>query len=103
MNGKHYQKGKLYQVPVADLHTDPAQPRSHFEELPLQELQSSILKHGVLDPVLMRRGDNNELILVSGERRLRASMQAGLATIPAILTDGDPAEIAIVENLLREN
>ncbi len=54
-------------------------------------------------PILVRVGGDGELLIVSGERRYQASLRAGLATIPAILTDGEPSEIAIIENLVREN
>jgi len=69
----------------------------------LAELKASIEKHGVLQPVLVRQGADGGFIIVSGERRFQAAQKAGLATIPAIFTDGEPAEISIIENLLREN
>ena len=57
----------------------------------------------MLQPILVREGADGVFIIVSGERRYQASRMAGLATIPAIITDGEPAEISIIENLLREN
>lgn len=98
-----YEKGKLYDLAVTDLQPDTEQPRKYFDEQALAELKASIEKHGVLQPVLFRQGTNGGLLLVSGERRYQASKLAGCGTIPAIFTDGDPAEISIVENLLREN
>jgi ParB family transcriptional regulator, chromosome partitioning protein len=99
-----YRKGKLYDLPIVDLHHDPAQPRKYFDEKALNELKLSIQKHGVLEPVLVRKGANGEgLLLISGERRFQASKLAGRQTVPAIFTDGDSMEISIVENLLREN
>ena len=96
-------KGKLYQLALSDLAPDTAQPRRYFDEQALNELKGSIEKHGMLQPILVRRGESGEFLVVSGERRYQASLLAGLTTVPALFTDGDPAEIAIVENLLREN
>jgi ParB family transcriptional regulator, chromosome partitioning protein len=98
-----YEKGKLYDLNIADVQPDPEQPRKYFDEQALGELKASIEKHGVLQPVLVRQGPDGALLLVSGERRFQASRLAGRETIPAVFTDGEPAEISIVENLLREN
>jgi ParB family chromosome partitioning protein len=98
-----YEKGKLYDLAITDLQPDLEQPRKYFDEQALAELKASIEKHGVLQPVLVRQGADGALLLVSGERRFQASKLAGLQTIPAVFTDGEPAEISIVENLLREN
>lgn len=98
-----YEKGKLYDLNIADMQPDPEQPRKYFDEQALSELKASIEKHGVLQPVLVRQGADGGLLLVSGERRYQASMLAGCQTIPAVFTDGEPGEISIVENLLREN
>jgi ParB family chromosome partitioning protein len=98
-----YKKGKLYQLSMSLLTPDPEQPRKFFDEQALGELQASIVSHGVLQPVLVREGGEGAFIIVSGERRYQAAKKAGLATIPAIITDGEPAEISIIENLLREN
>jgi ParB family chromosome partitioning protein len=98
-----YEKGKLYDLNIADLQPDPEQPRKYFDEQALAELKASIEKHGVLQPVLVRQGIDGALHLVSGERRYQASILAGCLTIPAVFTTGEPAELSIVENLLREN
>ena len=98
-----YEKGKLYDLNITDVQPDPEQPRKYFDELALAELKASIEKHGVLQPVLVRQGADGTLLLVSGERRYQASKLAGCLTIPAVFTTGEPAEISIVENLLREN
>ncbi len=98
-----YEKGKLYDLNIANVQPDPDQPRKYFDEQALAELKASIEKHGVLQPVLVRQGADGALLLVSGERRYQASKLAGCLTIPAVFTDGDPAELSIVENLLREN
>ena len=98
-----YEKGILYPLNIADLQPDPDQPRKYFDEQALADLKASIEKHGILQPVLVRQSADGSLLLVSGERRYQASKLAGLQTIPAVFTDGDPAELSIVENLLREN
>lgn len=97
------EKGKLLLLPLTGLIPDPDQPRKFFDEQALAELRVSIVSHGVLQPILVREAGGGKFHIVSGERRYQASRQAGLATIPAIITDGEPAEIAIIENLLREN
>lgn len=102
-NQTSYEKGKLYNLNLADLQPDPEQPRKYFDEQALSELKASIEKHGVLQPVLVRQATDGGLLLVSGERRYQASKLAGLQTIPVVFTDGEPTEISIVENLLREN
>jgi ParB family chromosome partitioning protein len=96
-------KGKLLDLSIANLRQDPEQPRKYFDEQALEELRASIARHGVLQPILVRKGGGSSYIIVSGERRFQASRLAGLQTIPAILTDGNPAEISIIENLLRED
>lgn len=98
-----YEKGKLYDLAIVDVQPDPEQPRKYFDEQALAELKASIEQHGVLQPVLVRQGADGGLLLVSGERRYQAAKLAGCQTIPAVFTDGEPAEISIVENLLREN
>jgi len=99
---KRYIAGKLYQLDPREISLDRTQPRKYLDEQAMTELKTSIQKHGVLQPVLVRTGENGGLMLVSGERRYQASVAAGLATIPAIFIKGDPMEVAIVENLLRE-
>ena len=79
-----YEKGKLYDLNIADLQPDPEQPRKYFDEEALAELQASIVKHGVLQPVLVRQSANGSLLLVSGERRFQASKLAGFPSIPAV-------------------
>ena len=84
---------------------NPYQPRRSFSDDQLRELADSIKQHGVIQPVTVRpRGDRFELVV--GERRLRAAKLAGLADIPALvrdMTDLESAEIAIIENLQRED
>jgi ParB family chromosome partitioning protein len=83
----------------------PLQPRTHFFEAPLDELVESIRQHGVVQPLIVRPVDGR-LELIAGERRWRASRKLGLATVPVIereASDRDVLEIALVENLQRED
>lgn len=91
-------------LPCADIDPNPAQPRRHFDPQALDELAASIRVHGVLQPVIVRRAGPERYQLVTGERRLRASVVAGRDTIPAIVrdfTEAEIAEVALVENLQR--
>jgi ParB family chromosome partitioning protein len=88
---------------ITKVQPDPEQPRKFFDEQALAELSAFIAGHGVLQPILVRVGTEGVFVIVSGERRYQASKNVGLAIIPAILTNGEPAEISIIENLLREN
>jgi ParB family transcriptional regulator, chromosome partitioning protein len=98
-------KRDLQQIPLEKIRPNPHQPRTTFAPAALEELRASIAAFGVLVPVIVReRGDGYELI--AGERRLRASQMAGLDTIPAIVRpsdDRESLEVAIIENLQREN
>lgn len=106
-----YVKGQLYNIMLSDLHPDPNQPRKFMEPAALEELTASIKQHGVLEPILFRVGDSTpntqnstpSLIVVAGERRFAAAQNAGLTSIPAIFIEGNHAEIALVENLLRQD
>lgn len=92
-------------VPVAEITTNPHQPRKTFNEEHLQELADSIKEKGVLQPLLVCRIDNG-YELIAGERRLRAAMKAGLQTVPVVFKDVDlreRQEIALIENIQRED
>ena len=93
-------------VPVDRIDSNPQQPRLAFNQETLDELAASIREHGVLQPILVRPIGQNRYQLVAGERRWRASKQAGLETIPALIEDIDDdtaLEISIIENLQRED
>ena len=98
-----FHKGRLYRLEVADLLPDPLQPRQTIDMKRLEELACSIRRHGVLEPVLFRQAEDGQLFVVAGSRRLEAARRAGLKQIPAMLAEGDSAEIALVENLLRQD
>ncbi len=93
-------------LPINRIESNPDQPRMIFDEEALHELAASIREHGVLQPILVRPLGENRFQLIAGERRWRASREAGLATIPALVEeiDDDTAlEISIIENLQRED
>jgi ParB family transcriptional regulator, chromosome partitioning protein len=95
----------LLDIPGSAIARNPRQPRGDFPEDPLEALARSIREVGVLQPVVVRRRDGG-YELVAGERRLRAAKLAGLATIPAIVREGDDTESlreALIENIHRED
>lgn len=82
------------------------QPRRDFEAQPLEELAASIKANGIIQPLIVRKGDDGKLHLIAGERRLRASKMAGLKQVPVVLrksTDKEALELALIENLQRED
>jgi ParB family chromosome partitioning protein len=98
-----YQEGAFQKIPIAKIGANPFQPRRYFDQEGLLELAQSIKDKGVLQPVIVRRRQDGSVHLVAGERRLRAAKIAGLEEIPCVLTRGNPDEIALIENLQREN
>jgi ParB family chromosome partitioning protein len=95
----------LLEIPVSAIAPNPRQPRGGFPEETLEALARSIREVGVLQPVVVRRR-NGGYEMVAGERRLRAAKLAGLATIPAIVREGDDSESlreALIENIHRED
>ena len=94
------------ELPITSIRTNPHQPRSVFDEDALAELVFSISTIGLLQPIVVRPLDNGNYELVAGERRLRASSQAGLTEIPAIIRHTEDANMlrdALLENLHRSN
>ena len=93
-------------LPINEIIPNKDQPRKTFDEGALQELADSITQHGVLQPLLVRPLTTGGYQLVAGERRWRASRMAGLKEVPVVvkeLTDVETMEIAIIENLQRED
>ena len=95
----------INEIPIDEIDVNPNQPRKVFDSEALRELTDSIVSSGVIQPVVVRRhGSGYQLI--AGERRWRAARQAGLTRIPAVVreaTDAQSLELALVENLLRED
>ncbi len=98
--------GGIAQIEVREIRPNSFQPRRSFPEDKLEELADSIRVHGVVQPIILRRGEDEHYELVAGERRWRAARMAGLSRIPAIVGDFDERqmmEVALVENLQRED
>ena len=98
-----FEKGKIYNLPIIDIRRDPNQPRKYMDLQALEELAASIKQFGILQPVLFRQGEQGYVILVAGERRFAAAKIVGLLSLPGMLVDNSPSEIAMVENLQRQN
>ncbi len=98
-------EGGALELPVERIVPNPEQPRRHFDAGELERLAESIRRHGILQPVVVRRaGEDWELVV--GERRWRAARAAGLGTIPAVVADvasRDRLELALVENVQRRD
>ena len=95
----------ILEIPVSEIRPNPYQPRKSFNQEALDELATSIKNYGVFQPIIVKKSIKG-YDLVAGERRLRASKLAGLETIPAIVkdfSDDEMREIALLENLQREN
>lgn len=98
-------KDQIVNIDLEELRSNPYQPRKNFDEESLNELASSIKEHGVFQPIIAKKSIKGYEI-IAGERRVKASKLAGLKTIPAIIkefSDEEMMEIALLENLQREN
>ena len=87
---------------ISDIEPNPGQPRRHFDPEALQTLAESIRENGLLQPVVVRRGENGLYQIIAGERRWRACRLAGLTEIPTVILDADDlraAQLALIENL----
>ncbi len=98
--------GGVQLIDIKDIEANPFQPRTEFEQKALDELSESIKVHGLIQPVTVRKMGYDKYQLISGERRTRASIMAGLERIPAyirIANDQEMLEMALIENIQREN
>ncbi len=99
-------ENRIWQVAIEKLSSGAFQPRKSFSKESLQELAQSIKENGILQPITARRTTTGKLEIIAGERRWRASQLAGLSEVPVILknfTDKEALELAIVENIQRED
>jgi ParB family chromosome partitioning protein len=95
----------INEILISEIEVNPYQPRTTFEREALEELAESIKVHGIIQPITVRRLDENSYQLISGERRLQASKLIGLTSIPAYLrvaNDQQMLEMALIENIQRE-
>lgn len=98
--------GSISQIPLNEVEANPFQPRTDFKQEELEELASSIKVHGVIQPITVRKMGYDKYQLISGERRTRAAILAGLTKIPAyvrIANDQDMLEMALIENIQRSD
>ena len=98
-------KDEVKMIKIEELRSNPYQPRKNFDPIALQELSKSIKEHGVFQPIIAKKSIKGYEI-IAGERRVKASTLAGLKEIPAIIrdfSDDEMMEIALLENLQREN
>lgn len=94
------------EIDIAQIAPNPRQPRNHFDEQALLELAESIRTLGVIQPITVKKEQGGKYMIISGERRWRASRIAGLATMPAYIREVDDQsllEMAIVENIQRQD
>ena len=93
-------------VPLNKIKNDNNQPRKAFDSDKIAELTESIKTHGIIQPLILRKSDNDCYIIVAGERRWRAAKMAGLSEVPAIIMDlseKDVLEISLIENIQRQD
>lgn len=96
----------ISQIEISQIEVNPFQPRKEFDETALEELAQSIRKQGIITPITVRETAEGKYQLIAGERRFRASQRVGLTSLPAYIrkaTDGQMMEMALVENIQREN
>lgn len=99
-------KEEIIEMDISELRANPYQPRKVFDGEKLEELANSIREHGVFQPIIIKKSAIKGYEIIAGERRVKAATMAGLTTIPAIVrdfTDEQMMEIALLENLQREN
>jgi ParB family chromosome partitioning protein len=103
---EEYTAEYVAQVRIDQIEPNPFQPRTHFDENELTELAGSIREHGIIQPLTIRKIGHHKYQLISGERRLKASMIVGLSQVPAyvrLANDEQMLEMALVENIQRED
>ena len=94
------------EIPLKSIEANPFQPRTHFDEEALEELVVSIREHGIIQPLTVRKVEEDRYQLITGERRLRAAIKAGLKKVPAYIREAEDEnmlELALVENIQRED
>ena len=99
-------EASINEIDISLIETNPFQPRSHFDQEALDELAASIKQIGIIQPITVRKIADRKYQLIAGERRLRASVIAGLTRIPAYVRTADDQsmlELALVENIQRED
>jgi len=97
----------LAQISIDSIAPNPYQPRKAFDDRSIDELARSVREHGIVQPLIVTRSGDNHYRLIAGERRFRAAQRAGLQSVPAVITElldeGDALQIALIENIQRED
>ena len=104
--GNSNDNSRIWHIPISEITPNERQPRKNFSHQELEDLVASIKKHGVMQPVTVTEKTDGGYELIAGERRLRSSQIAGLATIPAIVraaTAQEKLELALIENIQRQD
>ncbi|MCB9246455.1 MAG: ParB/RepB/Spo0J family partition protein [Flavobacteriales bacterium] len=102
----HRSPNTVAMIPISAIVANPFQPRTEFEQVALEELSESIRVHGIIQPVTVRKIGVDQFELISGERRTRAAIMAGLTELPAYIrlaNDQEMLEMALIENIQRED
>lgn len=97
---------RMDEIPISQIIPNPTQPRTQFDDEALQELADSIRQLGVIQPITVKRGEGEQYIIISGERRWRASQMVGLERLPAYIREADDENLhamALVENIQRQD
>lgn len=100
------EKKEVNEIELDKIIANPNQPRKNFDKSALDELATSIKEHGVIMPIVVNKAKDGKYMIIAGERRYRASLLAGLTSIPAVVkdyTDREVEEISLIENLQRED
>ena len=102
---KDTENNGLLLVPIEKIFRDESQPRKEFDKDKIDELAQSIKKNGLIQPIILVKRNNDNFMIVAGERRWRAAQIANLKTLPSLLIpdDLDKDEISLIENIQREN
>lgn len=94
-------------VPISQISPNPYQPRKTFNDASIEELSRSVREHGIIQPLVVTKIGDDKYRLIAGERRFRAAQKAGLEAVPVVvketMTDGDVLQVALIENIQRED
>jgi ParB family transcriptional regulator, chromosome partitioning protein len=100
---KSYKDGQFLRIKTDLIKSNPDQPRRHIDQDKLNELADTIKEKGLLQPLIVQIGENGDYVLIAGERRLLACKMAGITKVPVIVNTGDRGELALIENIQRED
>ncbi len=101
-----YTSTRILHIPLKEIEPNPDQPRKSFSEAKIQELEESIKKHGVIQPLIVQKKEKNKFQIIAGERRFRACKSLKKDTVPAIVRVVDKSqdlELSLIENIQRED